>query len=230
MLNKATNRMQQGFSLMVISLILIMLGASVILTMIPLKLTLLEKIQLTEYKLEKIRAAVNTYYAINGFNPCPADFTLPLSDAGFGLETNTNAATNCRSVNACSGGGLACPALPVGNKTWAGAVPVRSLGLADDYEFDAWGNRFTYAVNNNVHFPVNNINGNGGTVKYHILSHGPNGKGAYSRGGARKACPLDVGVSAGLSEYQNCNYTGDDTFLNRPWNSGIDFYDDIGLK
>lgn len=143
--------------------------------------------------------------------PAPADAASP---SGASVQVTIDGAT-----------------VPNATNMRAGAVPVRTLSLSPDMAFDEWGNRFVYAIIENfgyeydiwvedanianrtilvedetgaVHPISANINAvtNQSTVGYVILSHGPNGLGAYNRTGTRKA-----GCVVGRTlEYQNCNY------------------------
>ena len=93
-----------------------------------------------------------------------------------------------------------------------GTLPTRALGLSDDMMYDGYGNKFTYAVteqfttsavagqitindgNTGATNPPNPIVGyyNGGTAiagaAFVIVSHGNDGKGAWTQGGMQIAC------------------------------------------
>ena len=69
--------------------------------------------------------------------PCPADGTLTIGSHNLGLEYG--------SPNNCTDG------LPAGDLFSArgivmGTVPTKSLGLADEVMYDAWGGKISYAV------------------------------------------------------------------------------------
>jgi prepilin-type N-terminal cleavage/methylation domain-containing protein len=99
-----------------------------------------------------------------------------------------------------------------------GALPVATLGLPSDYMVDGWGNRFRYAVDSNMTMigafhdsPVNNtcgaitvndVNGNARATDaiYALVSHGPNGHGAYTSSGA-----VENAGSVNANELINCH-------------------------
>ena len=60
-----------------------------------------------------------------------------------------------------------------------GMIPVRSLGLADDYAFDSWGRRFLYLVNKDI-FQSNDVDievEDYTSTLFYIISYGKNGYG-----------------------------------------------------
>jgi hypothetical protein len=132
----------------------------------------------------------------------------------------------------------------------------------EKYGFDGWNNKLTYAVSETMTNPATfrdtngvidiihestlenaldadpdaSITDNRGIAHVVIISHGPNGKGAYSRGGnlvsnctytVEKQTEIDNGVSTRPDETQNCDFD-DPYFLSGMQNdSKNNFYDDI---
>lgn len=97
----------------------------------------------TEDKLKVVEDALITFIAKNGRLPCPASPSQILTNTTFGKEQlNTSAQpATCNTTNTdIFTGDL------TGDTLYYGTVPVRSLGLADDYMFDAWNNRIGYVV------------------------------------------------------------------------------------
>ena len=219
----------KGISLIAVALILVVIGASVLL-MLSSNNNNAENIITTQVRLNKIKSSIRTYSNMNQKYPCPAPLKKPLADSAFGLSINENCKTAPTVSNAmkCAEdltNGIFCPATNSGdNQTWIGAIPVRTLGLADELAFDAWGNRFTYVVNNNSTFVVNTITATN-NVNFHAFSHGPNGAGSYTRGGVAnsRTCPSNA---SSPDENENCAYTVNSTFVSKAWN-GI--YDDISF-
>lgn len=154
----------------------------------------------TESKLDRIEEALAAYLANNKRLPCPADGTLLITNASFGVE-GTPSSASCGSANFSSA------------KVYAGVVPVTTLSLPDDFMFDGWGRRITYAVD--YRFANNSTtntdcdgatstvcfidtSGDAATIKVHdasgtartstavyvLISHGENGHGAFVKNGS----------------------------------------------
>jgi len=153
----------------------------------------------TNAKLDRIEEALTGFLTLNHRLPCPADGTLATSDSNFGSE-GMRSSTSCPLANFSDGGNVT-----------AGVVPVRTLQLPDDFMFDGWGHRITYAIdyrfaNNTTTNPA--CNGNSGdlcfigidsggltvtdasggnrttSAIYILLSHGENGHGAFNKVGS----------------------------------------------
>ena len=129
---------REGFSLLQIATVL-MVGTVVLISILPggdagdnnqKNIT-------NAQKLDKIEDAMSAFMAVNGRRPCPADGQYDVSSANFGLEAANH--------GNCTGG---TPAAPLGpnNNVVGGVIPTKTLGLPDDYAFDAWSRRFTYVV------------------------------------------------------------------------------------
>jgi prepilin-type N-terminal cleavage/methylation domain-containing protein len=111
------------------------------------------------------------------------------------------------------------------NETAAeGALPVVTLGLPNDMVVDGWGNSFRYAVDTTMTelgaFHDNPVNNTCGAITiedtndavrssdaiYALISHGPNGHGAYNpyTGAVPPGNPVNVG-STNTNELLNCH-------------------------
>ena len=106
----------------------------------------------TRGKLDTIETALMAYRLTNNRLPCPGDPTVVEGGAGYGTEAG--AAGTCTATMS-AGGSLPniTSASPPANTNIAGnttvvegAVPVRTLGLPDEYQVDGWGRKFAYAV------------------------------------------------------------------------------------
>lgn len=151
-------------------------------------------LQTTLTNIETIEKAMKGFIRTEGYIPCPAQASLLESNASFGKSEAYNTTTHKCDNN-------------ITNET--GSVPVRTLGLTDDYSYDGWGRKFTYrsasGSGNKTDYENPNFRGNiaivdlKGTHKtninepppynegaiYVIISHGANGKGvAYSKNNA----------------------------------------------
>lgn len=143
---------------------------------------------------QKIQEALESYIRHAGAAPCPANTSLNLGDAGFGVATNYNTDTKL-----CDDPSLVHQ---------AGAVPVRTLHLKDRVIKDGWGNKFTYRISKyagarvdfkdnptyNSNIQISDINGKPLTHSfdkpynapvYVLISHGAKAKDAtLNRGSA----------------------------------------------
>lgn len=81
-------------------------------------------------KLLAIENAIAGYVSINGRLPCPADGSLPITNAAAGKEDGGVAGCNDSQRN--------------------GVVPWVTLGLSEADILDSWNNRTTYRVGNNL--------------------------------------------------------------------------------
>ena len=97
------------------------------------------------YKLDKIESAMQAFMASNGRRPCPADGQYDVNTQKFGLEAGT---LTPNTAGECNGGDPIAPMGPdaATGYTYMGTIPTKTLGLPDDYAYDAWGRRFSYVV------------------------------------------------------------------------------------
>ncbi len=140
------------------------------------------------------------------------------------MEGGTAGAGSCGSGATYDGSGLRTANTTPPNANYilsnnaVGVVPVRSLGLPNDFAFDPWGGRFTYAVdkrftatsamstyaisNNTGAITINDNSGNAivSNAITVIISHGENGHGAFLLSGNRKN-----GGSTNANEQVNCH-------------------------
>lgn len=185
-----------GFSLVEISIVLVVI--SVMISGVLPYITESQKTNAandTAERLEAIELAMLTFRAANGFIPCPSNITAALNSGTFG----TAVASGCATANFTD------------TNNSAGGVPTRDLGLSDEYAFDGWGRRMTYHVTRALTgagyeagtgaMTVNDATGAVRTTAaaYAVVSHGPNGHGAYTRAGTR----FSFGTT-NANEQENC--------------------------
>jgi hypothetical protein len=162
-------------------------------------------------RLEKVEEAVRGFMAANGRRPCPADGSYASNTANFGVEAATPGTCTVTS-------GMMGPDT-TGNLV-AGVIPTKTLGLSDDYAFDAFGRRISYVVDKRAtlagsgaghcntlqNFPANTGTGGitiesstGGTVLDNVMAayiiHGPTGFGAFPAQGSTVAGRLNTGAT-----------------------------------
>jgi type II secretory pathway pseudopilin PulG len=190
----------------------------------------------TRGKLAAIQKALLEFRRAHDRLPCPADVTIsitaaPTNGRAFGAEALPWG--TCYSASALTPSVNITDTLADGNITAVvmGMVPVRTLGLADDFAIDGWGRRIMYAVDATATAPslttrialpdtastarivIANLSG---TVKssyalYTLISYGTNGHGGFARVGSTVAItplltppPVNSG-STNEAELVNCS-------------------------
>lgn len=132
---KRGTRAGAGFTLIEIAVVIVVL--SLLLAMIAGIATALlgqQRREATRQRLAGVETALALFVSQNQRLPCPANGTLPGTDANAGVEQITLAATNT-----CFVGGVA-------GSQQHGVVPWRALGISEQDATDGWGNRLTYRV------------------------------------------------------------------------------------
>ncbi|MDX1975612.1 MAG: type II secretion system protein [Rickettsiales bacterium] len=208
---------RHGFTLLELSVVLVIIsvllagGATIFATS-------LQKRQLdeTNAKMVAIQAALLDFRRANNRLPCPADITLGLTSASFGVTAAINGG-QCSGGSPASNFTLASPLLA------GGMVPVRTLNLPDDYAFDGWGRRILYVISSaytatdafstysitspaagaTVYDGYGTAAGNTkiSAAVYVLVSMGANGHGAYPRAGGSTRINT---ASANTYELENC--------------------------
>ncbi len=105
--------------------------------------------------VKNLGSAIDIYFAKNGYIPCPADPTLPVTDSNFGIERLDSTGTGCAGASMV---GAANKPYPFQNQSRTGSanyflfgsVPTRSMGLPDNAAIDSYGNRITYVVHDSI--------------------------------------------------------------------------------
>lgn len=203
-----------GFSLLEISIVLLIIS-----TIIGASITIFtnsiaqKQEEVTRERMRVIQKTLLDYRRAFHAIPCPAMLDQAIDSEIFGLGTVSSSA-NCPD----DGGTGYAPNYSDGD-VYVGTVPVRTLKLPDEFMFDGWGRRFTYAVDDDV-TQLNAFSGiavdaaagditiqdnTGASITtaaiYAIVSHGENGHGAFPRvGGSRVR--LD---STNANEQNNCS-------------------------
>lgn len=145
MLNNFFKRNSKGFTLLELSITLLVLGILANLYFSFRDVSNYSDTTLAnQAKVVEIEKALILFIANNGRLPCPASPTQVINDQTFGKEQIdlTNNPAVCKQTNT----GLLTGTLSGNDMLYYGALPTRDLGLADDYMFDTWNNRFGYMV------------------------------------------------------------------------------------
>ena len=122
-----------------------------------------QRTQDTDTKLDRIEAALYAYVQAYGTLPCPAIGNVGIDQSGStspALPSGVNAfgRMTCDpskyATSAISGYGAGALRKSFGGSRYmlVGAVPTRTLGIPDAYAFDAWNDRFMYAVDNDYSY------------------------------------------------------------------------------
>jgi prepilin-type N-terminal cleavage/methylation domain-containing protein len=223
-----------GFSLIELSIVLLILGLMIggITAVMTQEARVAKQSQL-KTKMDAIEQALIAYVKKNNRLPCPADGTYLITNSYFGIEGGTTGDGTCSTgASYSSGNRTANPTPPTANfksltSSAGGVVPVRTLGLSDEYAFDPWGGRFSYfvdirmtATNSFSTYSPTYVLGAGTTIYdagsnvitqnplVIIISHGPNGHGAFQLSGKRK----NAGSTNGWEQLNcHCDATGTET-------------------
>jgi prepilin-type N-terminal cleavage/methylation domain-containing protein len=228
MTNSAT---PNGFSLTELSIVLVIIGVITGSAISALsQRSDAPKRTNTLTSIERIDQALTAFLVLRGRLPCPADQSLSLTHSDAGKEYCPATSTKDMSGSLPSG----FVTTTGNNLALIGGVPTQTLGLPKHMMLDGWGNRLSYAV-------TGALSGSGGThgapattytirsttkglipiknsslvdyshAAYSIISHGPNGFGAWNReGGTQRSAPSHaseqansyaVGVIAGTFGY-----------------------------
>ncbi len=180
----------------------------------------------TNSNIDDIILEITNFYQTYGRYPCPASSTAPQGDPLYGNEK-----ANCtpNAVGNCADGVCTVASLNAPQEIMIGSVPFKRLNLQDKQTYDAYLNRYTYAVTASLTdietfdpttggISVEDGNGNTmvdpeHTAHFVLISHGRDGSGAITRS-AVLASPC-----AG-AEADNCN--GDELFISREIDSDFD--------
>lgn len=236
------SKMVRGFSLIEVTIVML-IGGLILASISAMLIAYIKKTNLyvTRERLETIDQALQEYLSLNGRYPCPASLSVAPDTPGYGFEQASTPGL-CDSAPVVAGRN--------GRNVRLGAVPVRSLGLPDDFISDAWAVRFTYAVtealaqsgtfdsregglqvldsaDNNIAIDPTLAPGDAdrdGTAHYVIVSHGENELGGTPEGGgAALPCPAAPSLEA-----ENCD--GDASFrstIRFSSASGSAYFDDL---
>ncbi len=180
----------------------------------------------TQNKIKMIASALENFKSKYNYYPCPSSLISP--------SQNNNGLALSECILTCPTG-LICT-----SKTVTGAIPVKSLELADMMGIDEWDQKISYTIDRrftdkgpceiNGSITINDLSLGTMTVNttqahYALVSYGKNGKGAYKTDGTlQKSCG-----SSDESDYLNCSNS--DTYINARYepSNNSNYFDDIIL-
>lgn len=134
--------LKQGFSLIQLSIAVIVLGL-LVMVLLPHQSSELDKQKLTTSRMSDIENATIAMMARFGRRPCPASGQYNVNEKNFGREAGTRG--NCTDNAGVTPDTVTGVQTPSGNVI-AGTVPVKKLGLTLEHYFDGWGRPFTYVT------------------------------------------------------------------------------------
>lgn len=206
--------MRRGFTLIQISLLLIA-ASLVLVAVLPSTRTALNGNNDSTVKMNAVLTAMRAYEATKAALPCPADASQPIGSTSYGV-----AAANPGTTTNCTGGSPAANYVDATNNVAVGMVPVRALGLSNDYALDAFGRDITYAVDTNATVCFSGTlpgqitvtdNGTANSTIAALVSHGGDGHGAW----------VPLTGSSGTAVRLNAGSTDADQLTNAHLNSSF---------
>ena len=118
-----------------------------------------EKVERVQEQLDKIEEAIEAYYRMHDKLPCPASFRTTQDDSTFGRQyredTRGGECGDWSLDPECKCGAISDGVLNSNHylelsisagTAQMGMVPIRDLGLDDNYAIDPWGNRIMYVT------------------------------------------------------------------------------------
>ncbi len=221
---------KNGFTLVEIAVVILILGLLTAMIMRVMEPVLQSyQMDITDRHMEKVKDALENYVLDNDAYPCPAEMNLAKSDSGYGEATDCASPPPPGVEETLTGRD--------GEAVRIGAIPVKTLNIPFKYIADGWGNKFTFAVSvpltNDMSFDNdsgaifiedadnNSVTSIPGNAHYVILSHGPNGAGAFTKFGQSSSNECLVGEVEG----ENCD--NDAVFISSSRRSGLQLYDDV---
>ncbi len=245
----ATRHYLRGFTLVELSLVIVIIAAVTAMSVSSGETIIQSARQAqTQSKMATIKQALYTFRKNSNRMPCPASLVLTQSSSNFGME-----GPNSASCLNAGGGAATATNNSAGNIVSEGSVPVRTIGLPDDFAYDGWGNRIRYAVtvaytstnafttyfaNNTSVAAVKILDGTGASnyrtqnALYALVSHGINGAGAYGKSGSM----VDYKNTSDSDEQQNCHCnnsgatTYDGKYVQKSPTSTFDDAVDYGMR
>ena len=183
MVYSSQNKLNSGFTLIQISIMLTIASLVFVSTLPSQQATLNANFGSTN-KLVDVFAALRQYQTANGKLPCPADATLATGANNYGV-----AAANAGTSTNCYGGTPSANYRDVANNVAIGGVPWRTLGLSSGYALDGYSRAITYAVDTNATVCQTTVSlpgkititdkGNTFSSTVALVSHGKDGHGAW---------------------------------------------------
>jgi type II secretory pathway pseudopilin PulG len=213
--NRITKSSSPGFSLLEISVVLLLCSLLVVSGVNLIKAWMDQNtLAVNQQRLNAIQQALTSYQSQKKSLPTPAGYKDPQGTNCFGR------------ITPCPGGvaGGTFPVAPI----IIGAVPIRDLGLPDSYISNPYGYRYTYAVatlattppmNSTLASVINIKDAMTGAISnatYVVVDHGKDGKGTYTTEGVGPTACAGFGL-----DVPNCNHYASGYFQTAPFSNNI---------
>lgn len=226
--------MKQGFSLLELSIVLVIVAIMVAggLSLTTAKVGQ-DQLENTYDEMLNIQKSMQAYATEFGKLPCPASVTLARTDALYGRQ-----ATDCADATPPAGVTRVEYPASSGKYVRIGGVPFYTLQMPERYLEDAFQNRYYYAVSEPFITAASStstgnirvVDSAGASISdeaaFVIFSAGKSHKGAY----VAKTGSLFAACDTAAKDGENCDADG--IFIDAPYNDGTvaaQFYDDIIL-
>ena len=208
----------------------------------------------TMENLNNVSMALSQYFKDTGHYPCPAPIDLGPRDSAAGTEgecsaENSGTTTRQRRPGSCRNGICTVSGHDnlegfdqfedINQNIKIGGIPYRALGIPYEQTIDGYGNKITYAVTeryatpeNEIHLgaiSIRDISGNSvvnpeGSGQFILVSHGEDGKGAFTKEGVQVGLDCDPRDGA---DAENCDLDGEFLAGRLASVPGRTYYDDI---
>jgi hypothetical protein len=169
---------KNGYNLMILSIILAFLGVFMSVIFSLYRTNTNKKIYIQNYdKLKHIQKYIKNFALENNRFPCPSQLNCNINDCNFEI----------REDNECSTDGIF-----QNNRAYYGHIPTNTIGLANSYGLDFWGNKIVYVVSKKLTKDdgyENLVNGIAtdyqiqNDIMYLLISHNKNRIGSYNQFG-----------------------------------------------
>jgi len=212
----------KGFTLLELSIVLMLIGIVMGMGLVTFSAYLQSsQFNATVKKMDDIEKALLNFVVANNRIPCPSDVTQTVGSTTYGYEAGAGSGSSIGiGTGACTGTAMLPQAnFSATNGQVEGGIPTRALQLPDSYMYDGWGRAFSFAVDPTATVkgtlppqagaawcgdPLTVLDSTGVARStqaiYVIVSHGANGHGAYTSGGAALSAS-----SVNQNEQINCH-------------------------
>lgn len=229
---------QGGFTLIELALVMIISGSFMAAAAVAFtNYTIQKRVEHTKESMAVVKTAMSEFRSLTGRYPCPAPLTAAPGDATYGVEDCTPDASFIVEGRDANMDGQTSD-----DQVFIGAIPVVTIMqtnqdalLPHKNVIDGYGNKFTYVVSarltvggsyNDFYGAIymvdehdNSLTRPDGSAHMAVISHGENGRGAYTRdgqlfAGCTSGVPTETppATATDKSDTENCD--GDATFMN----------------
>jgi prepilin-type N-terminal cleavage/methylation domain-containing protein len=199
-----------------------------------------ERVEGADASMDAAQKALQYFFQEKGYLPCPASLTAAPGTVNYGISTDC-------ALTAAPAGTTHIGTATDEYQLRVGALPTRTLGMADGAGVDGWGNRLTYVIPRMLGVDAAGYTGYAPTqttgffqltdaagtvtygsstseiIAYALISHGADGRGAYTKDGI-----AGIGCATTEADKENCD--ADKQWIDAPVNdqvTGATYYYDF---